>query len=73
MHPSAMHCYMEVAGTLAVYTFDSVNNSYDDMPRTISVATNITTDYIPGEVVEAGDEVLIECDVIKIGKVQALL
>ena len=46
LHASAIHTYLEVVGTFAVYTLDERINDYDGMPRTISVGTNFTMDYV---------------------------
>ena len=66
-HASAMHTYMEFVGTWAIYCLDSTMSKFGNgLPRTISVGTNLSIDYISSA--QAGDRIRIIGKVYKIGK-----
>ena len=44
-HASSMHAYMEIVGTMSIYCLDD-NLQQDGLPRSISVGTNLSIDYI---------------------------
>ena len=71
MHASSMHTYLEVVGGFATYTLDPRSDAITGMPRTISVVTNMSLDYVSAAL--QGDEIYLEANVIKIGKLQALM